>query len=78
HLAGVELQNSIRPLIAVARFVAFAARFLHENPEWRHRIHAETSERGELAGGPLAVAFAQEVRRVAPFVPMLPGRALTD
>lgn len=78
RLAGVELQNSIRPLIAVARFVAFAARRLHEHPQWRSRIHAETAERGQLVGGPLATAFAQEIRRTAPFVPMLPGRALTD
>lgn len=78
HLAGIELQNSIRPMIAVARFVAFAAKELHEHPEWRRRIAAETAERGALVGGPLATAFAQEVRRTAPFVPMLPGRALTD
>lgn len=77
RLAGIELQNSIRPLIAVARFVAFAAARLHEHPEWRTRIHEEARTRGELVGGPLAVAFAQEVRRTAPFVPMLPGRALT-
>lgn len=78
RLAGVELQNSIRPLIAVARFVAFAAARLHDEPEWRARIHAETMERGRLVGGPAAVAFAQEIRRTAPFVPMLPGRATTD
>ncbi|MFD5225520.1 cytochrome P450 [Microbacterium sp. NPDC058342] len=78
HVAGVELQNSIRPMIAVARFVAFAAKELHDRPGWRARIHAETAERGTLIGGPLATAFAQEVRRTAPFVPMLPGRALRD
>ncbi|MGF2947991.1 cytochrome P450 [Microbacterium sp. YY-02] len=78
RLAGVELQNSIRPLIAVARFAAFAAARLHDMPEWRARIHAETVERGQLVGGPLAVAFAQEIRRTALFVPMLPGRATTD
>lgn len=78
RLAGVELQNSIRPLVAVARFVAFAAKRLHENPDWRLRIHAETARSGHLVGGPLAVAFAQEVRRTSPFVPMLPGKAITD
>lgn len=78
RLAGVELQNSIRPLIAVARFVAFAAAQLHDEPDWRARIHAETMERGQLVVGPLAVAFAQEIRRTAPFVPMLPGRATSD
>ncbi|MEJ1087469.1 cytochrome P450 [Microbacterium sp. Mu-80] len=78
RLAGVELQNSIRPLVAVARFVAFAAWRLHDEPEWRTRIHAEASERGQLVGGASAVAFAQEIRRTAAFVPMLPGRAITD
>ncbi|QJU53452.1 cytochrome P450 [Herbiconiux sp. KACC 21604] len=78
RLAGVELQNSVRPLIAVARFVAFAAKELHDRPEWRERIAHETAERGALVGGPLATAFAQEIRRTAPFVPLLPGWALAD
>ncbi|MFD5214905.1 cytochrome P450 [Microbacterium sp. NPDC058345] len=78
RLAGIELQNVIRPTIAVARFVAFAAKELHDRPAWRERIAAETSERGTLTGGALAVAFAQEIRRTAPFVPMLPGWALAD
>lgn len=77
-VAGVELQNSMRPMIAVARFVAFAAKELHDRPEWRDRIAAETAEREALVGGPLAVMFAQEVRRTAPFVPMLPGWATAD
>lgn len=77
RLAGVELQNSIRPMIAVARFVAFAAKELHDRPEWRTRIAGETAARGALVGGPLAVMFAQEIRRTAPFVPMLPGWATT-
>ncbi|QLD13219.1 cytochrome P450 [Microbacterium oleivorans] len=78
RLAGIELQNSMRPMIAVARFVAFAAKELHERPEWRERIAAESADRGTLDGGPLAVAFAQEIRRTAPFVPMLPARAVAD
>jgi fatty-acid peroxygenase len=78
RLAGVELQNSIRPMVAVARFVAFAARELHYRSSWRERIAAETQASGTLLGGALATAFAQEVRRTAPFVPMLPGWALRD
>jgi len=76
--AGIELQNSFRPMIAVSRFVAFAAKELHDRPEWRERIAAETAERGTLVGGELATAFAQEIRRTAPFVPMLPAWAETD
>ena len=78
RLAGVELQNSMRPMIAVARFVAFAAKELHDRPDRRQLIAAETEKRGRFVGGELATAFAQEVRRTAPFVPMLPAWALTD
>lgn len=78
RIAGVELQNSIRPMIAVARFVAFAAKELHERPDWRERIAAEAAERGSLVGGPLSIMFAQEIRRTSPFVPMLPGWATAD
>ena len=78
RVAGVELQNSIRPMIAVARFVAFAAKELHERPDWRERIAAEAVERGSLVGGPLSIMFAQEIRRTSPFVPMLPGWATAD
>lgn len=78
RLAGVELQNSFRPMIAVARFVAFAAKELHERPSWRANIAKEASDRGRLTGGPLATAFAQEIRRTAPFVPFLPGWAKVD
>jgi len=76
--AGIELQNSIRPAVAVARFVAFAAKELHDHPEWRGRIAEETVQRRSLTDGPVAVAFAQEIRRTAPFVPMLPAWATTD
>lgn len=78
RLAGVELQNCLRPMIAVARFVAFAAKELHDRRDWRGRIAAEAAERGTLVAGPLAFAFAQDVRRTAPFVPMLPGWARED
>jgi fatty-acid peroxygenase len=78
RLAGVELQNSFRPMIAVARFVAYVAKELRDRPHWRERIARETSERGTLVGGELAGMFAQEIRRLSPFVPMLPGWAITE
>lgn len=78
RLAGIELQNVLRPMIAVARFVAYAAKQLHEHPEWRARIATEATERDALVGGPLATAFAQEIRRTSPFVPMLPAWATDD
>lgn len=75
HTAGVELQNVLRPTIAVSRFAAFTALALHEHPEWVPRLRAETAQTGTTIGGPAARAFAHEVRRVYPFVPMLPARA---
>jgi fatty-acid peroxygenase len=57
----------VRPTVAVAWFVAFAGKALHENPQWRDRI---------AAGDEAALdAFAQEVRRLYPFVPVLAARA---
>lgn len=78
HLAAVELQNVIRPTIAVARFAAFLALAMHEHPQWRERIFTETCERDSTIGGRLATAFAEEVRRYYPFVPLLPGVARKD
>ncbi len=65
--AAVELHNVVRPTIAVAWFVSFAGKALHEHPEWRERI---------AAGDDAAVrAFAHEVRRLYPFVPILAAKA---
>ncbi|GAB2487586.1 fatty-acid peroxygenase [Luteococcus sediminum] len=78
HLAGVEVQNLIRPTIAVARFAAFVAMALAGHPEWRDRVRAETAERGTTIEGPVATAVAEEVRRHFPFVPLLPSVAKKD
>lgn len=71
HTAAVELQNLTRPTVAVSRFAAFAAVALVEHPEWVERIRGESGDK-------LAVAFAQEVRRTYPFVPMLPALTTQD
>ncbi|MGW5241759.1 cytochrome P450 [Monashia sp. NPDC004114] len=71
HTAGVELLNILRPAVAVARLASFAAVELLQHPDWRDRLRDEVRERGGTLSGPLATAFAQEVRRLAPFVPML-------
>ncbi|GAA2038146.1 fatty-acid peroxygenase [Terrabacter terrae] len=78
HTAGVELLNVLRPTVAVARFAAFGAVALAEAPEWRRRLADEVAERGSAVGGPLATAFAHEVRRVYPFVPALAAVATRD
>jgi fatty-acid peroxygenase len=57
----------LRPTVAVARFVTFAALALHSQPQWRERLQA--GEKGERE------RFAQEVRRLVPFFPLVAGRA---
>lgn len=76
--AAVELQNLTRPTVAVAWFAAFAAVALTGNPGWAARIREASSAAGRLSDVPEAVAFAREVRRVYPFVPMLTAMATSD
>src|SRR4051812_35089950 len=66
RIAGVELLNVVRPTVAVAYFVSFAADALAAHPELRDR----------LAGGgdDVAEAFAHELRRYYPFVPALAAK----
>jgi fatty-acid peroxygenase len=64
--AGVELINLLRPTVANARYVVFAALALHENPHWVAALadaDAGTRQR-----------FAWEVRRAFPFIPFIGGR----
>lgn len=77
-LAGIELQNLTRPTVAVSRFAAFSAVALVQNPDWAEKVRKATAQAGTLTDIPEAIAFAQEVRRVYPFVPMLPGVAKED
>lgn len=64
--AAVELINLMRPTIANARYLAFAALALHRHPEWRRRLREAPEQ---------AIAFAREVRRVFPFIPLMGGTA---
>jgi fatty-acid peroxygenase len=65
----VELLNVLRPTVAVAWLGTFAVRTLHEHPDWRSRV---------LADERACEAFAQEVRRLAPFVPALAAKVRGD
>jgi fatty-acid peroxygenase len=69
-VAAVELVNILRPTVAVAYFGAFSAHALESHPEWRERL-AE----GEP---PVLRAWAHEVRRCYPFVPLLTGRLVKE
>ena len=64
--AAVELINVIRPTVAVARFVTFAALALHEHPGCESVLRAGGDDDLER--------FVQEVRRFYPFFPMIGGR----
>lgn len=64
--AAVELLNVLRPTVAVARFMVFAALALHRHPEHRRRLAADDA---------FLQAFVQEVRRTAPFFPIIAGAA---
>jgi fatty-acid peroxygenase len=65
-IAAVELLNLLRPIVAIGRFIVFAALALYQHPGWRHRI----------AGGDMVMLepFVQEVRRYYPFFPVIGGR----
>lgn len=68
-VAAVELLNVVRPVVAVGRFIAFAALALNDAPSWREQIPLRPGA---------AHAFTQEVRRLAPFFPAIAGRARAD
>jgi len=70
--AAVELLNLLRPIVAVGRFIVFAAHALH--------VHRDAIVRSlaEAPGDPARIlAIAQEVRRLYPFFPVIGGRVLT-
>jgi fatty-acid peroxygenase len=69
-VAAVELINVMRPTVAVARYVTFAALALHRYPECRQKLIS--GDKSYLEG------FVQEVRRFYPFFPAVGGRALVD
>jgi fatty-acid peroxygenase len=71
RVAAVELGNLVRPTVAVSWLATDAALELARRPEWRERLATDEVGRDH-------VAFAQEVRRLTPFVPVLAGRLRRD
>jgi fatty-acid peroxygenase len=67
-VAAVELLNVLRPLVAVGRFIVFAAVALHRHPRWR--VEFADGNESHLED------FVNEVRRFYPFFPVVGGRAL--
>ncbi len=66
RVAAVELINVLRPVVAVARYVTFAALALHEHAGCRQELLDGGDDYPEL--------FVQEVRRFYPFFPFVAGR----
>lgn len=66
HDAAVELLNVLRPTVAVARYIVFAALALHQYPACRERLRSSDDSYLEL--------FVQEVRRFYPFFPFAAAR----
>jgi fatty-acid peroxygenase len=67
RLAAVELGNVLRPTVAVAWLGVGAAQALLEHPDRARRLADDDAARERAA-------FAHEVRRTTPFVPVLAGR----
>ncbi len=66
-IAAVELINVLRPTVANARFVTYAAHAMHQVPEWRERLRGSDDD---------VELFVQEVRRFYPFIPLIGGRVI--
>ena len=64
--AAVELINLLRPIVAVARYIVFAAVALEWHPEHRQALASDAAARRR---------WAHEVRRYFPFFPLIGGRA---
>jgi fatty-acid peroxygenase len=67
--AAVELINILRPTVANARYIVFAAMALHAHPEYRDKLQNEDAE---------IPLFVDEVRRFYPFIPLIGGRVLSE
>ncbi len=69
-VAAVELLNVLRPTVAVAWYVTFAALALHDYPDCRRRLRSGDDEYLDM--------FVREVRRFYPFFPAIGGRVAEE
>lgn len=70
HMAGIELINVLRPVVAISTFITFEALALFEYPQCKEKL--STGDKNELK------FFVQEVRRYYPFTPFLGARVRKD
>lgn len=59
-VVAVELLNLLRPIVAVGRYIAFAAQRLILHPDWRDALAADDA---------MIAPFCEKVRRISPFFP---------
>jgi fatty-acid peroxygenase len=64
--AAIELLNLLRPIVAVAHYLTFAALALHDHPQYKERLRFGHRKYLHF--------FVQEVRRFYPFLPFVGGR----
>ena len=65
RIVAVEILNLIRPIVAIARYITFAALALHEHPEYSEKLKDNPE---------LQEQFVHEVRRYYPFFPFMAAR----
>lgn len=70
QMASEELINVIRPIVAIANFIVFAALALYEHPECKEKLLSSDDSYLEM--------FVQEVRRYYPFTPFIGARVKKD
>jgi fatty-acid peroxygenase len=70
QVAAVEIINIVRPTVAIARYIAFAALALHKYPEYQEKLQQREPDMAEL--------IAHEVRRFYPFGPFTGARVKQD
>ncbi|UOQ74489.1 cytochrome P450 [Hymenobacter cellulosilyticus] len=70
RMAAIELINVVRPIVAIATYITFAAVALHEYPAYKGLLRTASDDYTEY--------FVQEVRRDFPFAPFLGARVRED
>lgn len=70
HMAGIELINVLRPIVAISTFIVFEALALHEYPKSKDKLLSVDENELKM--------FVQEVRRYYPFTPLLGARVKKD
>src|SRR5699024_12373564 len=65
QIAAVEVLNSLRPIVAIGRYITFGVVALHQYPETYEKMEADAGKHR------YSQWFVQEGRRFYPFGPLL-------